>query len=51
MDDLIKAKLGQLAASAQLTKVKADQGKHWEGELKQELNRISNLAREIVQSL
>lgn len=51
MDDLIKAKLAELAAIAQVAKVKAEQGRHWEGELKQELNRISNLAREIVQLL
>lgn len=49
MDPLLKAKLAQLAAMAEVTKEKAEQGKHWDRELSGECFKIAALAREIAE--
>ncbi len=49
MDALLKAKLAELAALAEVTRIKAERNQHWDGELSQECSRIANLAREIAE--
>lgn len=51
MNPLTPAKLAQLAAQTQLALVKAQQNKHWPGELHQELAEITNLARDLLNSV
>jgi hypothetical protein len=49
MDAMVKAKLAQLAAMAEVTKIKAERNQHWDNELSQECSKIANLAKEIAE--
>lgn len=49
MDAMVKAKLAQLAAMAEVTKIKAERNQHWERELSEECSKIANLARDIAE--
>ncbi len=51
LDPLIKAKLAELAARAEVTKIKAERSQHWEGELRAEVDKIAALAKEISQQI
>lgn len=44
VDPLVKAELAELAAKAEVTRLKMEQGKHWEGELEQEVRKLASLA-------
>jgi len=45
--ELLVAKLAELAAAAKVTLIKCESNKHWDGELEQECARLSGLASEI----
>lgn len=44
---IVKAKLAELAAKAEVTKLKAEKNQHWEGELHREIILIRVLAQEL----
>lgn len=49
MDQMVKAKLAEIAATAEVTRLKYERGQHWEGELSAECSRIAALAREVAE--
>lgn len=50
MDPLIMARLAELAALAEVTRIKAERGQHWDRELSGECFRIASLAKEIAEA-
>lgn len=45
---MIKAKLAELAAVAEVTRLANEQRKHWDGELKSELCRMQGIITELL---
>lgn len=45
---MIKAKLAELAAVAEVTRLANEQQKHWDGELKSELSRMQGIITELL---
>jgi hypothetical protein len=47
-DPYIAAKLAELAALVEITKLKYDRGHHWERELEEELAKIASRAKDLL---